>query len=205
MSEHTQGSGGEAPDGRSAPSTRRDGLPRWRLIAAIAVPLVAIAVVIVLASVVNSRPLSTVSDPLPVAAADAPGATSPACAALTAALPEQLGGLQRRQLVQGDEPQMAGVAAWGEPAVVMRCGLPTPQELTCSASIQQVDQVAWLPLAGNGATTYLAVDRSVRVALTIPDTETSTGPWQQMSRIIAATLPVRPICENGVPVPVTGD
>jgi hypothetical protein len=205
MSESSQGSGDAASDGRSAGPSRRDGLPRWRLIAAIALPLVAIAVVILLASIVSSRPLTTVGDPLPVSSVDAPDATGPACAALTAALPEQLGGLQRRQLVQGDDPQLAGVAAWGEPAVVLRCGLPTPQELTCSASIQQVDQVAWLPLAGSGATTYLAVDRSVRVALTIPDTETNTGPWQQMSQIIAATLPVRPICENGVPVPVTGD
>lgn len=187
------------------PPLRRDGLPRWRLIAAITVPLVAIVVVIVLASVINSRPVTSVTDPLAVSAVDAPGATSPACAALTAALPQDLGGLQRRQLVQGDDPQLAGVAAWGEPAVVLRCGLPTPQELTCSAVIQQVDQVAWLPLAGSGATSYLAVDRSVRVALTIPESETNTGPWQQMSQIVAATLPVRPICRNGVPVPVTGD
>ncbi len=191
--------------GDARPPVVRDGLPRWRLIAAITLPLVAIVVVIVLASVVRSRPDSSVNDPLPVSSVDAPGAASPACAALAAALPEQLGGLQRRQLVQGDDPQLAGVAAWGEPAVVMRCGLPTPQELTCSATIQQVDQVAWLPLTGSGATTYLAVDRSVRVALTIPDTETNTGPWQQMSQIIGSTLPARPICENGVPMPVTGD
>jgi len=183
----------------------RDGLPRWRLVAAITLPVLAIVVVIVLASVINSRPVGSVDDPLPVSAVDAPGAADPACAALTAALPDQLGDLPRRELVQGDDPQLAGVAAWGEPAVIVRCGLPTPQELTCSASIQQVDQVAWLPLAGTGATTYLAVDRSVRVALTIPESETSTGPWQELSKIIAATLPVRPICENGVPVPVTGD
>ncbi len=187
------------------PPPGRDGLPRWRLVAAITVPLVAIVVVIILASVVGSRPIASVSDPLPVSAVDAPGATSPACAALTAALPDQLGGLPRRQLVQGDDPQLAGVAAWGEPAVILRCGLPTPQELTCSAAVQQVDQVTWLPLTGGGATTYLAVDRSVRVALTIPDGETSTWPWQEMSRLIPSTLPVRPICRNGVPVPATGD
>ncbi len=189
------------------PATARDpgGLPRWRLVAAITLPVLAIVVVIVLGSVINSSPVSSADDPLPVSAVDAPGAADPACAALTAALPDRLSGLPRRVLVQGDEPQLAGVAAWGEPAVIVRCGLPTPQELTCSASIQQVDRVAWLPLPGSGATTYLAVDRSVRVALTIPDSETSTGPWQELSKIIAGTLPARPICANGVPVPVTGD
>ena len=191
--------------GADVSPSARDGLPRWRLIAAITVAVLAVVSVIVLASVINSRPVGSVDDPLAVSSVDAPGATDPACAALTAALPEQLGGLQRRQLVQGSDPQLAGVAAWGEPAVVLRCGLPTPQELTCTAVIQQVDQVAWLPLSGSGATTYLAVDRSVRVALTIPETETNTGPWQQMSQIIAATLPARPICRNGVPLPVTGD
>ena len=50
-----------------------------------------------------------------------------------------------------------------------------------------VNGVTWLPLSGSGATTYLAVDRPVRVALTVPD-GASTGPWQEMSTIIAATL-----------------
>ena len=40
--------------------------------------------------------------------------------------------------------------------VILRCGIPTPQELTCAAVIQEVDGVAWLPLVGTGATTYLA-------------------------------------------------
>ena len=61
----------------------------------------------------------------------------------------------------------------------------------------------WLPIDGAGATTYLAVDRPVRVALTVPD-GTGTGPWQELSRIVAATLPERPICEQGVLVPVDG-
>ncbi len=182
-----------------------DRLPTWRLVAAIALPVLAIVVVIVLSQLVNSRPLTSVSDPLPVSAVDAPGASSAACTQLMAALPNPLADLPRRQLEQGSDPQLAGVAAWGEPAVILRCGVPTPQELTCTAVIQEVDGVAWLPLVGTGATTYLAVDRSVRVALTIPDTVTNTGPWQDMSKIIEATLPEQPICSGGVPVPVTGD
>jgi Protein of unknown function (DUF3515) len=167
------------------------------LVLAIALPLTAIAVIIVLAGIVNSRPLTSAADPLPVSSVDAPGANTAACRSLVAVLPDPLGQLPRRQLVQGDSPLLAGVAAWGEPAVVLRCGVPTPQELTCSAAVQVVDGVAWLPLTGSGATTYLAVDRSVRIALTVPD-GTSTGPWQQMSEIIGATLPVRPICVDGV-------
>jgi hypothetical protein len=82
--------------------------------------------------------------------------------------------------------------------------VPTPTELTCSAPIQVVNGVSWLLLSGDGATTYLAVDRAVRVALTVPDSITSTGPWQQTSNVIAATLPARDICVNGEPVPPEG-
>jgi Protein of unknown function (DUF3515) len=170
---------------------------------AIALPVVAIIVVIVLAGVVNSRPLTDVSDPLPVSSVDAPGANTAACASLAAALPDPLGTLPRRTLVRGDDPLLAGVAAWGEPAVVLRCGVPTPQELTCSAPVQVVDGVAWLPLEGSGATTYLVVDRAVRVALTVPD-GTGTGPWQELSKIIRDTMQVRPICVGGVLVTTEG-
>ena len=183
--------------------TRRE-LPAWRLITAIAVSLAAIVGVIVLASVVNSRPVTDVTDPLPVSSVDTPGASTPACTSLMAALPDPLGALPRRQLVQGDDPLLAGVAAWGEPAVVLRCGVPTPQELTCSSPVQVVDGVAWLPIPGSGGTTYLAADRPVRVALTVPD-GVSTGPWQEMSKIVGSTLTEREICADGVPVPPDGE
>jgi hypothetical protein len=187
----------------SARRSARDQLPAWRLVAAITVSLLAIVGVIVLASVVNSRPVTDITDPLPVSSVDAPGATTAACTSLIAALPDPLAALPRRQLVQGDDPLLAGVAAWGEPAVVLRCGVPTPQELTCSSPVQVVDGVAWLPIPGSGGTTYLAVDRPVRVALTVPD-GVSTGPWQEMSKIIGSTLTERPICTDGVPVPPDG-
>ncbi len=171
--------------------------------AAIALPVTAIIAIVVLAGVVNSRPVTDVTDPLPVSSVEAPDATSPACTTLLAALPDPLATLPRRELVQGDDPLLTGVAAWGEPAVILRCGTPTPQELTCSAAVQVVDGVTWLPLYGSGVTTYLAVDRPVRVALTIPD-GMSTGPWQDMSKIIGATLAQRPICVDGVPATPDG-
>jgi len=180
------------------------GLATWRLVLAIALPVVAIVAVVVLAGVVNSRPVSDVTDPLPVSSVDAPGAATASCISLMAVLPDPLGQLPRRQLVQGDDPLLAGVAGWGEPAVVLRCGVPTPAELTCSAPVQVVNGVSWLPLDGDGATTYLAVDRAVRVALTVPDSITSTGPWQEASNVISSTMPARDICANGEPVPPDG-
>ena len=174
------------------------------MFAAIAVSVLAVVGVIVAAKIVNSRPTTTVDDPLAVSAVEAPGAATPACTALTAAFPAELGGLPRRQIEHGDDPSLTGVAAWGEPAVVLRCGTPTPAELTCTAAVQEVDGVAWLPLSTGGDTTYFAVDRAVRVALTVPGEVTSTGPWQDASTLIAATLPKRDICVGGVPQPADG-
>ena len=168
--------------------------------AAIALPVTAIIAVIIGAAIISSQSVSTADDPLVVSSVEAPGATTAACATLMAELPDPLGQLPRRDLVRGDDPLLTGVAAWGEPAVVLRCGIPTPNELTCSAQVQVVDGVSWLPLYGSGVTTYLAVDRPVRIAITLPD-GSGTGPWQEMSRLIGGTLEQRPICVNGVQVP----
>ena len=192
-----------APD-TGARSAGSGQLATWRLVLAIALPVIAIVAVVVLAAVINSRPVSDVTDPLPVSSVEAPGASTASCTALMAALPDPLGQLPRRQLVQGNDPLLTGVAAWGEPAVVLRCGVPTPAELTCSAPVQVVNGVTWLFLNGAGATTYLAIDRPVRVALTVPDSITSTGPWQAASNVVGATLPARDICVNGEPVPPDG-
>ena len=208
------------------PGTGRGDRPAtWRLVAAIAVPVVAVLVVVGLSAVVRSEPSPDASLPLAIPAVDAPGASTPACAALMSALPATVGGLHRRQLagpvdgtvgasaaagspVTSDtrvaDTEVGAVAAWGEPAVILRCGVPTPHELTCSAAVQVVDGVTWLPLVGDGSTTYLVVDRAVRVALTVPD-GTNTGPWQETSKIVARTLPRRAICSGGLPIPAAGE
>ena len=189
--------------------------------AAIALPLIAVVVVVVLAGRIGSEPATDATAPLALGEVEAPGAATPACAQLMADLPTVLGGLDRRELVGSpaasgaasdgtqdggiSDLQAGAVAAWGDPPVVLRCGIPTPAELTCSAPVQVVDGVTWLPLTGQGATTYLVVDRSVRVALTVPDTVTSTGPWQEISKTVARALPARAICAGGVPIPADGE
>ena len=47
-----------------------------------------------------------------------------------------------------------------------------------------ISKVNWLPIEGDGATTWYTVDRPVYVALTIPD-DAGTGVVQEMSETIA--------------------
>ena len=184
----------------AAPSDVRPGTDRgrpapWRLILALGLPLIALVAVFVLAPRFASSSRSDA--PLAVPVVPQPGSTSAGCSALDAALPMVLDGAQRRELAAA-EP---GVAAWGDPPIVLRCGIDDPTDLTCSASLDLINGVSWLVLTESGSTTYVAVDRSVRIALTLDDS-VGVGAVQALSNQIEVVLPARPVCENGTVNPV---
>jgi len=179
----------------------RDRLPLLLIVAALALTVAAIAAVVVLAGRQAAQHDVPDTGPLAVPAVDAPGAGGRSCSVLMSALPDDLSGLARRQLT-GAQP---GVAAWGDPPLVLRCGLSDPAELTCSARLMQFTDasggsVSWLQLSDPSAVTYIAVDRPVRIAVTVPP-GSGMGPIQQLSELIAADLPSRPVCDNGGVVP----
>ncbi|MGH3675070.1 MAG: DUF3515 domain-containing protein [Mycobacterium sp.] len=177
-----------------APSTdgSRDGPPRALLIAAIAVAGVAVAAVLVIAATRQSPP----QQPVVIASVPAPQAGSPECEAVRSALPEDLGDYRRAATA---DPTPAGAAAWraaddSEP-VILRCGLDRPAEFVVGAPIQVVDAVGWFEVAddtGSDRSTWFAVDRPVYIALTLPQGSGPT-PIQQISEVIAATMPAKPI------------
>jgi hypothetical protein len=183
---------------RTEPSTGQPQSRRnWRPWAAATV-----AVLVIVGVVVGSRIASTraaAQEPVTLVGIDAPAGATAACRSVMAALPQSLGDLARRPTL-GDA---SASAAWGDPAVVLRCGLSDPQGLDCSAALTVVDGVSWWQQSAVGSTTYLAVDRSVRIALTMPD-GTGTGPIQSASQVIGSVLPHREPCSNGTLVPATG-
>lgn len=130
--------------------------------------------------------------PLALAGVEAPDAAAPECAKLVDALPAKLPskGAELARLTLAD-PAPPAAAAWagdrGEP-VVVRCGLPKPAEYAPTAQLREVSKVTWLPVEGDGASTWYTVDRAVYVALTIPD-DAGTGVVQEMSETIAKVLP----------------
>lgn len=71
--------------------------------------------------------------------------TEQACAELIEAVPETVGGQQQREM----EPKSALGAAWGEPAIVLTCGVPLPDEVVATAgtedppTCQVVNGVGW--------------------------------------------------------------
>lgn len=91
--------------------------------------------------------------------------SEPACESLDSDLPEVVSDAVRRD-VRG-EP--AGVVAWGEPPVVLRCGVGLPPEYEPDAVLTELNGVAWLPIDGVGGEFFATVDRDPIVEVAIPD------------------------------------
>ena len=88
------------------------------------------------------------------------------CAALARGLPPRLDGQPRRAV----NPSSPLTAAWGNPPIVLRCGVPLPAALTPTAELTVVNGVAWFPEPAGAATParFTEVGREAYVELTVP-------------------------------------
>ncbi len=62
-----------------------------------------------------------------------------ACADLMAALPDTLAGEDRREVTGGQDR----VAAWGDPAIVLTCGVPEPSDFTRTSTCIEANGTGW--------------------------------------------------------------
>lgn len=116
------------------------------------------AVAVVLAAT-SCAPQTVRMDP---PAADA--ATTEACADLVEALPDTLLGAERARV----QPESELTAAWGDPAIGLRCGVPRPVALEMDSLLEEVNGVAWLPQPADSPTMYTAVGYEAYVELAVP-------------------------------------
>ena len=70
---------------------------------------------------------------------DLSGADRAACEALVADLPDTLAGQPRAEV----EPDGGPGAAWGDPAYVLTCGVPEPDDYEPTAECSVIDGVGW--------------------------------------------------------------
>lgn len=99
------------------------------------------------------------------------GKAAAACRALHERLPHRLFGQQRTSL----DPDSAYTAAWGDPAIELRCGVPRPAKLTPgsehynpTAGAAEVNGVSWLLEKRDGDHRFTTTDRTAYVELTVP-------------------------------------
>ncbi|HEY0166982.1 MAG TPA: DUF3515 family protein [Jatrophihabitans sp.] len=114
-------------------------------------------------------------------------ATQAACVKVFAELPVQLGQLVPRRT----DTDSSFVAAWGEPAVVVRCGVAKPAVFGTAEAAQlvEVNSVLWQPDPQRDRTVYTTVDRSVYIDVTVP-----AGADQPLPLLAPAVSALPPLC-----------
>lgn len=112
---------------------------------------------------------------LAVTATTPSGDVASQCAALVAAVPGTVAGQESRAV----SPPDTYVAAWGDPAIVLRCGLPAPAALRPSSQCFVVDGIGWLVTQDGhqvdprrvlpGTVEFTTIGRSAYVQVTVPE------------------------------------
>ena len=127
---------------------------------------------------------------LPVLPVEVPPATPEAdanCPALMGALPLDLLGEPAR-MVQSDTPY---AAAWGDPAVVLVCGVAQPAGLVPGEGLFTINGVTWfVDQSDPDATVWTSVDRVVDVEVSLPP-DVDSAPVTALSGVLATALPPR--------------
>jgi hypothetical protein len=124
---------------------------------------------------------------VPVAVPDGPGV---GCARLHAGLPSSLAGRDARDV----RPASRRTAAWGSPAVTLRCGVQRPAGLLKKSQLVVVDGVGWYLRSDDPPFVFTAVDRvtyvEVRVPRGVPRSE-ATAPLADLAGPLKRALPPR--------------
>jgi hypothetical protein len=109
------------------------------------------------------------------------------CAGLR--LPEKVLGAERRDT----SPESPLTAAWGSPAIALRCGVPRPAALRPEAQLVTVNNVDWFGQPVDRPVTFTAVARQAYVEVTVPAKYSPPGDVLiELGRTIAATIPKKP-------------
>lgn len=124
------------------------------------------------------------------AAVPSPGAeVSVLCRNLDKALPAEVDGRDRRD----PAPASALTAGWGDPAIILRCGVPRPAEMDDEeADGVEVDGVGWLlQKRQDGSFRFTTTLRKAYVEVSIPKERTEDG--------MAPLVDVAPAVKKAIP------
>ncbi|MGQ0631699.1 MAG: DUF3515 domain-containing protein [Sporichthyaceae bacterium] len=116
---------------------------------------------------------------------DVPPTAQQACAALATQLPERIDGDARREV----EPASPTTAAWGEPAVIMRCGVPRPAALVATSFLNTVNGVDWFLEELPGVRRFTTAGRALFVEVSVPfEHDPVIGPLVDLAAAVTATV-----------------
>lgn len=125
-----------------------------------------------------------------------------ACAKVLAQLPVSLGRLQPR--IVRPKPDTPFVVAWGNPAVILRCGENRPAALSSgsAAQFQNTGSLSgpYFDVQRDGdANVWTSVDRAAYISVTIPSRYQGADVMQPLGAAIAKALPA--VCSTDPATP----
>ena len=91
-----------------------------------------------------------------------PVPADPACTSLVDALPDRIGGQPRK------DATTPGTAAWGDPPITVRCGVPMPTAYSPTSQLLDVEGIDWLSEAIADGSRFTSVRTAPRIELTVP-------------------------------------
>jgi hypothetical protein len=110
------------------------------------------------------------------------------CDSMAHALPKEVDGQKRRDTT----PSSTRTAAWGDPPVVLRCGVARPKALKRTSQLNTVNGVDWLVEDRDGGHVFTSVNRAVYVEITVPaGHDPQVGPLVDVAPAMQY-VPVRP-------------
>ena len=113
------------------------------------------------------------------------------CVPLVAALPDQVLDGTRRTA----EPGVL-TAAWGDPPITLRCGVPAPPGLVPTSECLEVNGVGWFAEEADGGTLYTTIGRQVFVEVGVPSDYTpGASTLVDLAAVVAAQDPVVTPCQ----------
>lgn len=121
------------------------------------------------------------------------GRAADACRALHEQLPEAVNGRHR----EATDPKSPYTAAWGDPAIELRCGVPLPEKLSPgsehynpTAEAAEVNGISWLLEQQDGGYRFTTTGRDANVEVTVPeDYAPEIGVLTELAAAVNKTVP----------------
>lgn len=95
----------------------------------------------------------------------------PACVEVVGNLPDRVSNQERRTV----EPDNGTTAAWGDPPVVVRCGVAEPEALQPDSPLTEINGVTWFAEERSKGYVFTSVGMGPRVEVTVPDAYAPEG------------------------------
>ena len=137
-----------------------------------------------------SAPPSQARDELPVVKVGVPPVTPEAqqnCPTLMSKLPLELNDAPSRRV----ESATPFAYAWGQPPVVLICGVARPAGLDPTSGLIQINGVQWLvDTSSPDRVVWTAVDRAVYVQVAV-SADTDSAPVTELSDVLSGALPAQ--------------